>query len=88
MWRGLNLPGLNLLSLRLKLTIGYALIFSVSVMLGALSVFLAARGTLTHSLDANLRDTAQVAQSGLTWTGGQPHFPPLSSPAPRSRQNC
>ena len=38
----------NRLSLRLKLTLGYALIFSLSVMLGALCVFLLARGSLTR----------------------------------------
>ena len=62
------------LSLRLKLTLGYALIFSLSVLLGALGVFLAARGTLTHSLDANLRDTAHLAQADLERVNGQPSF--------------
>ena len=56
---------LNRLSLRVKLTVGYALIFSVCVLAGALGVYLAARGTLLQSLDTTLRQTASVAQASL-----------------------
>ncbi|WP_425145263.1 HAMP domain-containing sensor histidine kinase [Deinococcus sp.] len=69
------------LSLRLKLTFGYALIFTFSVLLGALGVFLAARSTLTHTLEANLRETAHLARAEIETRGGQPRFAPEYQPS-------
>ncbi len=66
---GRRLAGLwrrwNRLSLRLKLTLGYALIFSLSVLLGAACVYLLARGSLTHTLDTTLRETASLARGSI-----------------------
>ncbi|MGY2893904.1 signal transduction histidine kinase [Deinococcus sp. UYEF24] len=68
---------LNRVSLRVKLTVGYALIFSVCVLLGALGVYLAARNTLLQSLDTTLRQTASVAQASLEPGGGAGFAPEL-----------
>ncbi|WP_424952970.1 histidine kinase dimerization/phospho-acceptor domain-containing protein [Deinococcus sp.] len=71
----------NRLSLRVRLTVGYALIFSVCVLLGALGVYLSARGTLLHSLDTTLRETASVAQASVEAVNGQPRLAPEFQPA-------
>lgn len=52
-------------SLRVKLTLGYALVFTVTVVLGALLVYVLARSSLTRSLDATLQETASVAQGSI-----------------------
>ncbi len=75
-WRG----RLDRVSLRVKLTVGYALIFSVCVLIGALGVYLAARGTLLQSLDATLRQTASVAQASLEGDGQATGFAPELQP--------
>ena len=64
----------NRLSLRLKLTLGYAMIFSVSVVLGALCVYLLARGSLTATLDTTLRETASLARGSLLGSGKDQRF--------------
>ncbi|MGY2896827.1 sensor histidine kinase [Deinococcus sp. UYEF24] len=70
------------LSLRLKLTFGYALIFSVSVVLGALCVFLLARGSLTSTLDTTLHETASLARGSLVGSGMGQHFTDALQPPP------
>ncbi|WP_407568741.1 sensor histidine kinase [Deinococcus altitudinis] len=70
------------LSLRLKLTLGYALIFSVSVVLGALCVFLLARGSLTSTLDTTLHETASLARGSLVGSGPGQHFTDALKPPP------
>ena len=52
-------------SLRLKLTLGYAVVFAVTVLLGGAGVYYAAERALTASLDATLRETASVAQASI-----------------------
>jgi len=71
---------LDRVSLRVKLTVGYALIFSVCVLLGALGVYLAARSTLRQSLDTTLRQTASVAQASLEAHGQEAGFAPELQP--------
>ncbi len=68
------------LSLRLKLTLGYVLIFSLSVLLGAAGVYLAARSTLVHALDAGLSETASVAQASIEREAGRYLFAPDLKP--------
>ena len=76
----MNFPGRRA-SLRVKLTVGYALIFSVCVLLGALGVYLTARTTLLHSLDATLHETASVAKASIETVGGKVFFAPELRPA-------
>lgn len=78
-----NLKRLNRgqVNLRVRLTVGYALIFSVCILLGALGVYLAARSTLLHSLDATLHETASVAQASIETVGGKVAFAPELRPA-------
>jgi len=80
-WVNLKCLNRRQLSLRVRLTVGYALIFSVCILLGALGVYLAARSTLVHSLDATLRETAGVAQASIETVGGQVSFAPELHPA-------
>ena len=68
------------MSLRVRLTVGYALIFSVCILLGALGVYLAAGSTLLHSLDATLHETASVAQASIGTVGGKVSFVPALRP--------
>ncbi|WP_407543500.1 HAMP domain-containing sensor histidine kinase (plasmid) [Deinococcus radiomollis] len=68
------------MSLRVRLTIGYALIFSVCILLGALGVYLAAGSTLLHSLDATLHETASVAQASIGTVRGKVSFVPALRP--------
>ncbi|CAM3460927.1 histidine kinase [Deinococcus saxicola] len=56
---------LSRLSLRLKLTLGYAVVFTVTVLLGGAGVYYAAERALTASLDSTLRETASVAQASI-----------------------
>ncbi len=72
----------NRLSLRLKLTLGYALIFSLSVILGALCVFLLARGSLTRTLDTTLQETASLARGSLLGSGPDQRFAGALRPPP------
>ncbi|MGM9319447.1 sensor histidine kinase [Deinococcus aquaticus] len=58
-------------SLRVKLTLGYALVFGITVLLGAVLVYFLARSSLTYSLDATLRETASVAQGSIENSGGR-----------------
>jgi signal transduction histidine kinase len=51
-----------------------ALIFSVSVVLGALCVYLLARGSLTATLDTTLRETASLARGSLLGSGKNQRF--------------
>ena len=72
----------NRLSLRLKLTLGYALIFSLSVLLGAGVVYTLARGSLTHTLDTTLRETASLARGSILEDGLGQHFSDELQPPP------
>lgn len=56
---------LGRLSLRLKLMLGYAVVFAVTVLLGGAGVYYAAERALTASLDTTLRETASVAQASI-----------------------
>ncbi|MDV6374879.1 sensor histidine kinase [Deinococcus arenicola] len=56
---------LGRLSLRLKLTLGYAVVFTLTVLLGGAGVYFAAERALTASLDSTLRETASVAQASI-----------------------
>ena len=58
-------------SLRVKLTLGYALVFAVTILLGAVLVYFLARGSLTNSLDTTLRETASVAQGSIEDQNGR-----------------
>ena len=69
------------LSLRVKLTLGYALIFSLSVLLGAAGVYLVARSTLIRSLDTTLQETASVARASIEWDGRRYFFAPDLKPS-------
>ncbi|WP_229776641.1 sensor histidine kinase [Deinococcus ruber] len=55
----------NSLSLRFKLTLGYAVIFSLSVLLGAGCVYVMAHGSLTRTLDTTLHETASLARGSI-----------------------
>ncbi|THF69330.1 HAMP domain-containing histidine kinase [Deinococcus sp. Arct2-2] len=68
-------------SLRVKLTLGYALVFAVTVLLGAVLVYVLARSSLTHSLDATLRETASVAQGSIEKQDGRWKFAPELKPS-------
>ncbi|WP_424949790.1 sensor histidine kinase [Deinococcus sp.] len=70
------------LSLRFKLTLGYALIFSVSVVLGAICVFVLARGSLTGTLDTTLHETASLARGSLVGSGTAVRFTDALQPPP------
>lgn len=72
----------NRLSLRLKLTLGYALIFSLSVVLGAVCVFVLARGSLTGTLDTTLHETASLARGSLIGRGLAQRFTDALQPPP------
>ncbi|GAA5512433.1 signal transduction histidine-protein kinase/phosphatase MprB [Deinococcus carri] len=61
-------------SLRLKLTLGYALIFILASVLGAVLIYLVASTQLTRSLDATLEETAAVALSNIEREDGQARF--------------
>ncbi|WP_293912144.1 HAMP domain-containing sensor histidine kinase, partial [Deinococcus sp.] len=63
-------------SLRLKLTLGYVTVFAVTVLLGAVLVYFTARGSLTRSLDATLRETASVAGASIERQGAAARFAP------------
>jgi signal transduction histidine kinase len=78
---GFKRLGRGQVSLRLRLTFGYALIFSVCILLGALGVYLTARSTLQHSLDATLQETASVAQASIETVQGRTFFAPELRPA-------
>lgn len=69
------------LTLRIKLTLGYALIFSLSILLGAAGVYLVAQGTLTHSLDTTLQDTASAARTDIEREKGRYIFAPELRPS-------
>ena len=71
---------LGQVGLRVRLTVGYALIFSVCVLLGALGVYLTARTTLLHSLDATLQETANVAQASIETVNSRVFFAPELKP--------
>lgn len=58
-------------SLRVKLTLGYALVFAVTILLGAVLVYVLARDSLTGSLDTTLRETASVAQGSIEDQNGR-----------------
>ncbi|WP_019012025.1 sensor histidine kinase [Deinococcus aquatilis] len=64
------------LSLRIKLTLGYALVFALTVLVGGGAVFLATRQVLTTSLDATLQETASVAQGSIERDNGRVRFTP------------
>ncbi|ABF44183.1 MULTISPECIES: sensor histidine kinase [Deinococcus] len=61
-------------SLRLKLTLGYALVFILASVLGAILIYLVASSTLTHSLDVTLEETAAVALGNIAHEDGALRF--------------
>lgn len=61
-------------SLRWRLTLGYALVFALTVILGAFGVYLATRAALNTSLDTTLRDTATVALGNIDDPPALPRF--------------
>ena len=69
------------LSLRVKLTLGYVLVFTVTVLLGGGGVYYAARSALTESLDTTLRETASVARASIVLAGATASFAPQLRPA-------
>lgn len=68
-------------SLRVKLTLGYALVFALTILLGAVLVYVLARGSLTNSLDTTLRETASVAQGSIENQNRRWSFAPELQPA-------
>jgi signal transduction histidine kinase len=62
------------LSLRLKLTLFYALISGLILALGAAILFVALRESLHQSFDESLREAAQLAVSQLGGDEGAPHL--------------
>ncbi|GHF57992.1 signal transduction histidine kinase [Deinococcus metalli] len=68
------------LSLRIKLTLGYALVFAVTVVLGGAGVYFAAERALGASLDATLQETASVARASIERVDGQTAFTPDLNP--------
>ncbi|WP_309571702.1 HAMP domain-containing sensor histidine kinase [Deinococcus sp.] len=68
-------------SLRVKLTLGYALVFAVTVVLGGGGVYFAAERALGASLDATLQETASVARSSIEQVGGRTTFTPDLKPS-------
>lgn len=68
-------------SLRIKLTLGYALVFAVTILFGAILVYFLSRGSLTNSLDTTLRETASVAQGSIENQNGRWTFSPELRPA-------
>lgn len=62
------------MSLRLKLTLGYALIFSLSALIFSLGVYLVVRDQLQSSLDADLKRVAALARTKVTVQNGTAHF--------------
>ena len=69
------------LSLRVKLTLGYVLVFTVILLLGGLGVYFAAERTLMNSLDDSLRSNISLAQGSLEMDNGQVRFTPELKPA-------
>ena len=61
-------------SLRVKLTLGYALVFALTVLLGAVGIYFTARISLTQSLDTTLQETASVAQASVETQNGKSFF--------------
>lgn len=61
-------------SLRLKLTLGYALVFIVASLLGAVLIYLVASTQLTRSLDTTLEETAAVALGNIEREDGVARF--------------
>jgi signal transduction histidine kinase len=68
-------------SLRWRLTFGYALVFALTVILGAFGVYLATRAVLNTSLDTTLRDTATVALGNIDDPPAPPRFTPDLKPS-------
>lgn len=69
------------LSLRLKLTLGYVLVFALTVLLGGAGVYFATRQVLSTSLDDSLRQTASVAQGSVENDNGKLRFTPELRPS-------
>lgn len=69
------------LSLRVKLTLGYALVFAVTVVLGGAGVYFAAEQALGTSLDATLQETASVARASIERVDGRAAFTPALTPS-------
>lgn len=71
---------LQRLSLRVKLTLGYALVFSVILLLGCAGIWLATERTVLGALDASLRNTLVIAQGSLEADSGPVRFTPELKP--------
>ncbi|WP_291431841.1 ATP-binding protein [Deinococcus sp.] len=68
------------LSLRVKLTLGYALVFSVILLLGCAGIWLVTERTVLNALDASLRNTIVIAQGSLEADSGPVRFTPELKP--------
>ncbi|GGM59830.1 two-component sensor histidine kinase [Deinococcus arenae] len=68
------------LSLRVKLTLGYALVFIVILLLGCAGIWLATERTVLKALDASLRNTIVIAQGSLEADSGPVRFTPELKP--------
>ena len=69
-------------SLRWRLTLGYALVFALTVLLGSLGVYLLTGSALNNTLDAALRDTATVALGNIDDPPAPPKFTADLQPSP------
>ncbi len=65
---------LQRLSLRVKLTLGYALVFSVILLLGGAGIWLATERAVLRALDVSLQNTLVVAQGSLEADSGPARF--------------
>ncbi|GMA15121.1 hypothetical protein GCM10025871_14520 [Deinococcus metallilatus] len=61
-------------SLRLKLTLGYALVFILASLLGAALIYLVASTELTRSLDATMEETAAIVVGNIEREDGAARF--------------
>lgn len=68
------------LSLRLKLTLGYALVFSVTVLAGSFGIYHETQHLLIRSMDATLRDTVRLAQANIVNIGSRAGFSSTFAP--------
>lgn len=68
------------MTLRLKLTLGYIVVFALTVLVGGAGIYFATRSILTNSLDTSLREMASIAQGSVERDKGQWRFTPELRP--------
>lgn len=71
---------LERLSLRVKLMLGYALVFVLILLLGGTGIYLATSSILTNSLDTSLREMASIAQGSVERDNDRWRFTPELRP--------